>query len=373
MYAADHQGQAHIFKLAKAPDYHEQVWNDYKMHLEIEEAFRAHQGTHPHVHIPRCDYFVPTGHAWFENHKELVAAAGKEAHFPTCLLTAERILPLPKRTRELLIDKCCPRGKDTAKADPANKDCLVRVYLGSLKTRRSLFFSSRNFKLHLEEMVELDLDVQCFARIMGHAMAIIHWAAKKDGRDIEFVLGPSPTTSCPEKWSAEDIEQLQEPTYTGPASRNDADFFVRTTEMFVLDFNQVSSITMDQTGVDKAVDAAIINDPYLPKSLQESRVEKQVWDAFAEAYLDKSDKIFGAEESELPLLFLEGLRGAEAKKQEKKKALKTDDGEQIGRPQRTYRRYPQNSRSMHRDNINSEAQRAQFPSSRSRRIWYKTH
>lgn len=57
-------------------------------------------------------------------------------------------------------------------------------------TRGSLFFLLRNLKLHLEgQVVGLDLDVQSFARNMGHARAIMHWAAKKDGRDIEFVSG----------------------------------------------------------------------------------------------------------------------------------------------------------------------------------------
>lgn len=334
VYAADAARETQftqMFKIAKSPDYHDQLWNDYKIHAELEEAFKIHNiGTHPKskIHIPACDYFVPEGHFWFDNHKELVAAAEKEVHFPTCLLAAERILPLPKRTRELLIDKYCLRGKDTARADPANKDCLVRIYLGSLKTRRSFFFSLRNFKLHLEEMVELDLDVQSYARSMGHGMAIIHWAAKHDGRDIEFVLGTSPTrTRRAPEMDIEQIKKLPGPTYTGPASTKKADYLVRTTEMFVIDFNQVSSITMDQAGVDKAVDAAMINDPYLPKPSQDSLVEKQVWDTFAKAYRDKSEKILGAE-SELPELFLEGLREAEAKKLEKKMALLKIDNEE---------------------------------------------
>lgn len=215
-------------------------------------------------------------------------------------------MPLPQSTRELLIDKYCLGNKDAAKAHESNKDCLVRLYLGSLGHRSSSrMFSLRNYKLHLQQMVDLQLDVEGFARNMGEALAVIHWAAKKDGRDIEFVLGSSPGPYTPD---GEDTGLSQ-----------DGNFCIRTTEMFLLDFNQVQSITMDQDGVDKAVKAAMINDPYLPKPLQETAIEKRIWYAFMGSYLVKSEEILG-KESELPFMFCESLTEAERQRQEKKKA-----------------------------------------------------
>jgi hypothetical protein len=48
----------------------------------------------------------------------------------------------------------------------------------------------------------------------------------------------------------------------------------------VLDFDQVQPITMDRAGVTQAVEAARLNDPYLPKPLQATVDEKETWNAF---------------------------------------------------------------------------------------------
>ncbi|KAL2434351.1 hypothetical protein ABEF95_002714 [Exophiala dermatitidis] len=56
------------------------------------------------------------------------------------LLTAERIPPLPKVVREALIDtyfRECDRA--AAKKNPKNRDCLVRVYLGSQENEISVW------------------------------------------------------------------------------------------------------------------------------------------------------------------------------------------------------------------------------------------
>lgn len=80
----------------------------------------------------------------------------------------------------------------------------------------------------------------------------------KDGRDIEFVLG-------------------------GPRTENRA-----PAELWVLDFNQVQSITPDDDGVALAVEAMRLNDPYYGKPLRDSATEQGVWEAFALAYLHAS-------------------------------------------------------------------------------------
>lgn len=50
---------------------------------------------------------------------------------PAMVLCAERILPLPKIVRGLLLTEYCPAHlQSTARVDPMNSDCLVRVYLG---------------------------------------------------------------------------------------------------------------------------------------------------------------------------------------------------------------------------------------------------
>ena len=228
----------------------------------------------------------------------------------------ERILPLPEPLRLRLIEKyCAPRIKSKAISDPANKDCLVRVYLGSTRGRAGQFFSLRNLKLHLNQLVEINLDVEAIARRMASALAVMHWAAKTDARDVEFVLG-SATTSLAK--TPEQILQLKPNSSTGPESRRDEDFFHRTTELWVLDFNQVRKISMDEAGVGLALEAIKLNDPYFPKPLQSSTMEKRLWNSFTTSYIETSDSILGKVSPYvgLPRLFIRGLINLEDERQE---------------------------------------------------------
>lgn len=269
-------GKSIVMKLAKTDD-ELSLWNDYRRHTRIANQFRKWGFTE--VRVPECYYFVPKDDPrYFGQRPQLVEAAKEVCNLPTSALVTERIWPLPKDIRTLLIDKyCAPRIKEAAFSDAANKDCLVRVYLGSLQGKSGgLFFSLRNFKMHLNQMVDLQLDVKAMAGRMGIAMAIIHWAAGTDGRDVEFVLGSS-----------------------------------RTTNLWLLDFNQVQSITMDEAGVAKAIEAVRINDPYLPRPRGTSRIEKQAWNAFAVNYISAADAILGEGNDQqllaLPRMFIRGL------------------------------------------------------------------
>jgi hypothetical protein len=311
-------GKSLVYKLAKATDL--ALWNDYQMHSRLEHSFREHQ-IHE-IKIPQCYFFVPdTEDEWFSKHQGLTKAAADVCNLPTAVLVTERIPPLHQSTRKLLIEKyCSPRNKDSALADLANKNCLVRLYLGSSQGKSGqMFFSLRNFKLHLNQMVEIQLDVEKLARTMAIALATMHWAAQIDARDVEFVLGSS-TELTPLRWDLSAIEKLETEIYTGPPSYVDHDFFTRVTEFWVLDFNQVRTITKDETGIAQAIQAAQINDPYIPKPLQESAVERKVWNAFVRAYLDQSRIILEGEGEApevlaLPGKFLLGLVEAQRKKQ----------------------------------------------------------
>ena len=312
-------GRSLAIKLAKAEDL--DLWNDYVMHSSIAEYFSAYKIDE--IKIPACYYFVPKDESqYFAKRPSLVEAATPVCNLPTSALVTERIMPLPQTTRALLIEKyCAPRNKEKALADPANEDCLVRPYLGSTQGKGGqMFFSLRNFKMHLNQMVEIDLDVKAMARRMAIAMAIMHWGAKTDARDIEFVLGSS-TEQLPLATAADGIERMKPLTYTGPPSRSDEDFFRRSTELWVLDFNQVRAITLDEAGVAQAVEAARINDPYLPKPLQETPIEKEVWNAFVVSYLEASgtileDEEYGQDVLSWPAMFLCGLIEAQRKKQQ---------------------------------------------------------
>ncbi|KAK3682898.1 hypothetical protein B0T22DRAFT_502070 [Podospora appendiculata] len=199
VFAQDRESVA--TKLAKSPD-HTELWNDYQMHEEIARGF--HRYIIDKVGVPECYFFDPSDR---------------------------------------------PRIKDKARADPANSDCLVRVYLGSMQGKiGGNFFSLRNFKLHLNHMMDLELDTEALARRMGSALAVLHWGAKTDARDVEFVLGSS-TEKTIAAAKPIPVKNLKPCTYTGLPTDEIEDFFCRATELFVLDFNQVRTITMDDEGV----------------------------------------------------------------------------------------------------------------------------
>lgn len=325
-------GKPVVFKLAKTDD--DSLWNDFQMHILVAETFRKWKvckRRYVDVKIPECYYFAPKDdQLYFENNLSLVESAKEICNMPTSVLVSERIHPLPKPTRTALIEKYCPpQVKQMALNDVANKDCLVRPYLGSLKGRQTRFFSLRNFKMHLDQMVELHLDIMDLAARMATAMALMHWAAKTDARDIEFVLGSSSLKPRVEM-SAEHYLNLPGPAYTGPPSRVHEDFFIRTTDLWLLDFNQVRQISMDEAGVAMAVEAIKLNDPYIPKPLQESEIEKQAWNEFVKQYLVSAHDILREEEnyreelSDLPTMFINGVIELERKKQEKRDCVAED-------------------------------------------------
>lgn len=187
-------GKPYAIKLSKTKCY-KVLWNDYLMHANIAQCFDLWECDE--VSVPACHYFAPPNESqFFARHPGLAEAARRVCHFPTSALVTERIPPLPERVRTLIIDKyCAEHVKEEARADVANKDCLVRVYLGSNKGKaHQRFFSLRNFKMHLNQMTELQLDTKILARRMGMALALIHWAAETDARGVEFVLGSSSKT-----------------------------------------------------------------------------------------------------------------------------------------------------------------------------------
>ncbi|RYO85082.1 hypothetical protein DL764_009231 [Monosporascus ibericus] len=268
------EGKPLAMKLAKSTD--SNLWNDYLMHTLIFEKINRHE---IEVKVPECYFFVPKERTeYFQQHRTLSEAAQAVCHVPTDILTTEKIIPLPEVTRTLLIKKyCAGRIKQSALADPANKDCLVRVYLGSLQGKSGgMFFSLRNFKLHLNQMVELQLDVEEMASQMGKSLAVMHWDARTDARDVEFALGSS-TKKVPLSKDYSELLGMEPRTFTGPESGRDEDFFHRKTELWVLDFNQVRTITLDEAGVAQVVEAMTINDPYFPKPLQDNPVARRVW------------------------------------------------------------------------------------------------
>ncbi|KAF7542594.1 hypothetical protein G7Z17_g11443 [Cylindrodendrum hubeiense] len=310
-------GHSVAIKLSRANNT-EELRNDYFMHMRIIDTFQTCGITR--IKIPKCYGFVSKDDQKFwDNNPGLSEASKQVCHLPTYALLTERILPLPEPTRTLLIDKfCADRLKSRAFKDASNNDCVVRVYLGSLKGKSGgMFFSLRNLKLHLNQMIELKIDLTSMASDMATALAAMHWVAKTDARDIEFILASS-TENLPQITTSE-VTTLPLNTSIHPQKFNLEDFHHRKTTLWLLDFNQVRQITMDETGIAMAIEAFNINDPYYPKPLQQHPIAQELWNTFARRYLRMSLDILRGETDDiqkLPGLFLNGVVEFQQKKLE---------------------------------------------------------
>lgn len=309
-------GASTVVKLAKQGR-SKDLENDSNMHQIISQQFKKYNVKD--IQIPEWISFQNNDQKpnYFDRIPMLQEAVGRNCDLPTSTLVTERILPLPRAVQILFILQQCPKKViSEALESEGNRDCLVRIYLGSKRgysgPSKSNLFSLRNIPLHLDQMAKFGVNYDSTARSIGQAMAIMHWAAKTDAQDVEFVLGRTLRSSSESAPWHMDFE----------AVRN----YRHSIRLWVLDFNRVQPITMDEAGVAKAVRAAKLNAPYIPKfpylngesdsaDVPENvefdfgwdpNIEVNVWKAFVESYLFHSGVIFGGDTS-LPKKFIYGL------------------------------------------------------------------
>lgn len=177
------------------------------------------------------------------------------------------------------------------------------MYLGRRKSISSgRFFSLRNYKLHLDDMVDLNLDTGGLAARMAETLAVMHWDAKNDASDIEFVMGAS---------YAPRVDSPDSPPQRNPGDvSSEPDTLVRM-QLWCLDFDRVKGITMDEAGVDDAVRAFHLNDPYYPRP-GPTEAEQYAWQVFVKNYLRMSSRVVSENNEadsvrKLPALFIEKL------------------------------------------------------------------
>ncbi|KFA76760.1 hypothetical protein S40288_11574 [Stachybotrys chartarum IBT 40288] len=319
VFAAD--GQSLALKIGKtgANDDGAAIWTDFQMHQRILKALRESQAD---IEIPTCHFYINhDDQEWWDKHQDLAAIAQDTCHTPARVLVTERVLPLPAPVRYELIQRFCKENlRTSAAADAANKDCLVRVYLGSMRGRITSFFSLRNFKLHLNQMIDMKMDYEALAVSMGQALALIHWRAKTDGRDVEFALGSSSTKFGASSGLGKSLEPT---TSKHPADFDTENFTRREIRLFVLDFNQVRDISMDDAGVKCAVEAFFLNDPYYPLPREGMRLQQELWNSFVRSYLSTADTVLSMDKEYrvLPRKFISGVIDYTLEKKKKKLAL----------------------------------------------------
>ena len=270
------------------------LWNDYIMHSKLRSASYKHPDIAPMCAIiPKVQCYIShSNNAWWDIN---LASFPPEYRSPSDLLVTQYIMPLPPPIRFALIDLFCPPDMQEAQMRvPGNRDCLARIYLGANSSgRTNRFFSLRNFKLFHDRCQRLGLDLEAFVRKMAGSMALMHFAANIDGRDVEFVLGSKVEPT--ERMSLGELERLAPCTDTlSPTASVEAgpwNYCRRRVEMFVLDFNQCRSIEMTREGMETAAEALVINDPYCPRPHHTDEGIRNLWVFFCQVYREMAVKV----------------------------------------------------------------------------------
>ncbi len=273
------------------------LWNNYVMHMRVQESFQIVPFYQGQIEIPRCFWFaVPETEAFWTENLHRFPDTEQFPRRPRTILCMERIFPLPKPIREALIDKYCPpRIKDQISSNEANKDCLIRPYLGRIKYGGGQhFFSLRNFQLHANQIKDLGMDATELLGGMAHALAVLHWHTKIDANDVEFVLGSSPE----EEQSVRSAIPLQRVLTLHPnsstyevATHSTVNFTKRVTSLWLIDFDDCHNITMDTDGVNQAAKAFIETNHYSPKPSTGNDFIDGLWGQFKARYVEFSDTL----------------------------------------------------------------------------------
>lgn len=149
-----------------------------------------------------------------------------------------------------------------------------------------------NFELTLGIAEELELNIKQLTAEMAIGLAIIHWEAKVDAQDAEWVLGRAATEDMVQtSW---DDFRHKAPTSIKPDNTK------RSVSLWILDFDKSDAIDFersdlydfeddlaDESCIELLVRGVTSHDPYLPNP----EVDRDLFDHFATVYLQASDSI----------------------------------------------------------------------------------
>lgn len=279
------EGMEYALKIPKEGKLN-QLQNDSMNHQRAEEAFR--QTINPlrkDIIIPKWRQWVhPTSTFWDKYTESLLADTSR-----TYGLVSSRIFPLPWHLCVAVVDAFAPRdvrmNKEAYLARDENKNCLVRLYLGRRENRPSTRkFHLRNFDLTVGEMEYFRLDTKLYARIMAQALAVLHWKAKLDANDVEYVLGSASKISTPP--TAAELYSMRRGI--GPYGIRDPGFHHRSVGMYLLDFDQCQNFPEDHRAVDQLMKGFYHNDPYYPRPCSTDESDRSLWRIFRRNYLEVS-------------------------------------------------------------------------------------
>ncbi|KAF2163844.1 hypothetical protein M409DRAFT_25619 [Zasmidium cellare ATCC 36951] len=282
VYSSRHPSGSEIVLKRARPGQTDRLWQDYLMHTKILEALHTPQGRDIDILVPDVLGFVTeTDRELWEGWEGRFPGDGKGEAVPRDVLLSERISAVGRGMREEMVEVFCVEGqRGEARGRRENEDCLVRVCFGeggaeeegraskSVLRRAGTLqttFSLRNFPLTLSKLdrapatITGPLSPPSLTRQIAQTLALLHWSAHVDARDVEFVLGGTGTLSNSTPHSHplpyDELAALPGPTSTFNPVFLEA--LTRPLNLWLLDFNQVKTITMDEAGVESAVAAFV--------------------------------------------------------------------------------------------------------------------
>lgn len=256
------------------------VTNDYNMHLLILQSASQHLSRSSPIAIPQCHALIQSTDVWWQDRLPQFHVG-----YSACrAIISERIPKVPRCISNKIVDLFCadnPQLSQFVKNNADDDACLIRPYLGRRRRHnqkvpsQSQFrrFSLRNVPLHIDQMEMLSLDVIAYAEAMADALAMMHWGARIDANDVEFVLAPSRTGSS--------IGSVFRSAYLG------------THNLWILDFDCCNPLTMDEVGLEKACTAFFKNDPFYPRPTSDEAADLELWEVFKRKFLVISKGILG--------------------------------------------------------------------------------
>jgi hypothetical protein len=284
------KGTPDVIKIAKSPEKVEELWQDATVHNRIRIALQNMPSSLcQNINVPVYEGWVNYRSNDFWDTQAQYFPPGTQ--IPYYGLMSERIHPLPLSVRAAIVDALCSKSikkqKDAFLKKPENQDCLIRLYLGrrSRDNSKNENIRLRNFSLHVNEMEHLKLDTSMYAVTMARSLAMMHWAARVDANDVEFVLGSSPAKSSV-KPTVKELEACDMDS-AGKLYRWDYDH--RSISVWLLDFNQCKEFEHNSQGLKQLVDGFWWNDPYYPRP--GSKNDEKLWSVFKNAYLETSGEL----------------------------------------------------------------------------------
>lgn len=272
---------------------------EYNVHRHLLSTLQTNQQVSNmatfRVNIPFCVSFLQRESTEWAN-----ILGRLPPQFTACNASvSERIMPMPQQVRHRLAQMYWDGDASSIMDDNTNHHCLIRPYLGRrriaqqpLSTRarptRLKVFSLRNFPLHIDQIEELGLPAEEYAIAMADALAFLHWAAKVDANDVEFVLA----RPRPPRQSGAALDSR--PSIGSREFTSDVAFGQHA--MWILDFDCCRELSMDESGIEQAAKSFWRNDPYYPRPGSSSAQDQELWDVFKIRFLHASGLILKEED-----------------------------------------------------------------------------